>query len=163
MSEVVELRMLTGGRPASVGAGGPGARVTHPAVGELPDPAPGGPALHLVVDEGEPVRIRVVDGLLRCLSRQGLRKTTVNDIARESGLSRATLYRHFPGGRDAVVVATAQTEVARFFSALAVELGAAEDLEDLVVTGLAAAARQLSSHRALAACSPRSPRSCCPG
>jgi len=151
---MADLRMLTGGRTGATPTPGPAlGRVTHPSVSELPAdlaPADWGPALHLVVGDGGSVRIRVVDALLRCLAHQGLRQTTVDDIAREAGVSRATLYRNFPGGRDAVVVATAQTEVARFFSALAVDLGAADDLEELVVAGLVTAARRLGDHRALA-------------
>jgi AcrR family transcriptional regulator len=96
------------------------------------------------------VRVRVVDAALRCLAGQGLRKTTVDDIARAAGLSRATLYRNFPGGRDAVLVAATQTEVARLFAALAVELGAADDLEAVVVAGLVTASRRLGDHPALA-------------
>jgi AcrR family transcriptional regulator len=91
-----------------------------------------------------------VDGALRCLARQGVAKTTVDDIARESGLSRATLYRAFPGGRDAVLGAVVETEVARLTSALAVVMGEAEDLEDVLVAGMVEAARRLRSHAALA-------------
>jgi AcrR family transcriptional regulator len=90
-----------------------------------------------------------VDGALRCLARQGVAKTTVDDIARESGLSRATLYRNFPGGRDAVLGAVVETEVARLTSALAVVMGEAEDLEDVLVAGMAEAAQRVRSHRAL--------------
>ncbi len=77
-------------------------------------------------------------------------KTTVDDIARESGLSRATLYRTFPGGREAVLGAVVETEAARLTSALAVVMGEAEDLEDVLVAGMVEAARRLRSHTALA-------------
>jgi AcrR family transcriptional regulator len=70
-------------------------------------------------------------------------------VARESGLSRATLYRTFPGGRDAVVGAVVETEAARLTSALAVVMGEAEDLEDVLVAGMVEAARRLRSHAAL--------------
>ena len=66
-----------------------------------------------------PHGVHIVDGTLRCLARQGLAKTTVDDIAREAKLSRATLYRTFPGGKDAIVAAVVETEVARLFSSLA--------------------------------------------
>src|SRR5260370_1328957 len=38
---------------------------------------------------------RAVAALLSCVARQGLRKTTLEDVAREAGCGRATLYRHF--------------------------------------------------------------------
>lgn len=94
-------------------------------------------------------RVRIVDGALRCIGRHGTRKTTVDDLARESGMSRATLYRAFPGGRDAVFGAVVQTEVARFFSGLAVVMADAHDLEDVLVAGMVHAARHLSAHAAL--------------
>ena len=44
-----------------------------------------------------PHRVRIVDATLDCLARQGTAKTTVDDIARRAGVSRATVYRVFPG------------------------------------------------------------------
>jgi AcrR family transcriptional regulator len=92
----------------------------------------------------------VVDATLACLARQGLGKTTVDDIARQANFSRATLYRTFPGGKDAIVEAVVETEVARLFSSLAVVMGEATDLEDVLVAGMLESARRLSAHRALA-------------
>jgi AcrR family transcriptional regulator len=105
---------------------------------------------HLGADDRSSTRVRIVDGALRCLARQGVAKTTVDDIARESDLSRATLYRTFPGGRDAVLGAVVEIEVARLTSALAVVMGEAEGLEDVLVAGMVEAARRLRSHAALA-------------
>jgi len=90
-----------------------------------------------------------VDAALRCLARQGWAKTTADDVAREAGLSRATLYRAFPGGRDGVLHAVVETETARLFSDLAVAMGEADDLEAMLVAGLSGAARSLGAHRAL--------------
>jgi len=83
------------------------------------------------------------------MARNGTHKTTVDDIAREAGISRATLYRTFPGGKDSVLDAVVETEVARFFSDLAVAMGEAHDLQDVLVAGIVAAARRLSGHEAL--------------
>jgi hypothetical protein len=49
-----------------------------------------------------PAEQRVVDALLACIARWGVSKTTVEDVAREAGISRATIYRLFPGGKDVV-------------------------------------------------------------
>jgi AcrR family transcriptional regulator len=105
---------------------------------------------HLGADDRSSTRVRAVDAMLDCLARQGLAKTTVDDIARQAGLSRATLYRLFPGGKDAIVAAVVETEVARLFSSLAVVMGEAADLEDVLVAGMVEAARRLGDHRALA-------------
>src|SRR5580704_15175839 len=99
-------------------------------------------------DDRSSTRVRMVDAALACLARQGLAKTTVDDIARQAGFSRATLYRTFPGGKDAIVAAVVETEVARLFSALAVVMGEATDLEDVLVAGVVAAARRVGEHRA---------------
>jgi AcrR family transcriptional regulator len=105
---------------------------------------------HLGADDRSSTRVRMVDAALACLARQGLGKTTVDDIAREAGFSRATLYRTFPGGKDAVIAAVVETEVARLFSSLAVVMGEATDLEDVLVAGMVESARRLSGHGALA-------------
>jgi AcrR family transcriptional regulator len=105
---------------------------------------------HLGADDRSSTRVRFVDAALACLARQGLGKTTVDDIAREAGFSRATLYRTFPGGKDAVIAAVVETEVARLFSSLAVVMGEATDLEDVLVAGMVESARRLSGHDALA-------------
>ena len=104
---------------------------------------------HLGADDRSSTRVRIVDGALGCLARQGITKTTVDDIARAAGLSRATVYRTFPRGKDGILAAVVETEVARLFSALAVAMGEATDLEDLLVKGMVESARRLSSHEAL--------------
>lgn len=104
---------------------------------------------HLGADDRSSTRVRLVDGALRCLARQGIAKTTVDEIAREAGLSRATAYRAFPRGKEDILAAVVETEVARLFSSLAVAMGEAADLEDVLVAGIVEAARQLRSHAAL--------------
>ena len=145
-------RVLAAGRVQPVGPAErlvPTQRAGHP--GTLPDThAPTGVVRYLGTDDRTSARVRVVDAALRCIAEQGTRKTTVDDLARTAGLSRATVYRAFPGGRDAVLEAVVETEVARFFSGLAVVMGEAADLEDVLVAGMVEAARRLSSHAALA-------------
>jgi AcrR family transcriptional regulator len=95
-------------------------------------------------------RVAIVDGALSCIALKGLRSTTVDDVAQASGLSRATLYRTIPGGRDAIVAAMVETEVARFFSALAVAMGQAESLEEVLVSGVTTSALWIAGSEALA-------------
>jgi AcrR family transcriptional regulator len=92
---------------------------------------------------------RIVDAALRCYARWGLAKTTLDDIAREAGYSRATVYRVFPGGKDGLFDSVVATEVLRAYAAIAERLEAATDLEDLLVAGIAGAARIISEHKAL--------------
>jgi AcrR family transcriptional regulator len=104
---------------------------------------------HIGADDRSSTRVRIVDGALRCLARQGVAKSTVDDIGREAGLSRATVYRTFPQGKEGILGAVVETEVARLFSSLAVAMGEANDLEDVLVAGIVESARQLNSHEAL--------------
>jgi AcrR family transcriptional regulator len=104
---------------------------------------------HLGADDRSSTRVRIVDGALECLARQGIAKTTVDDIARAARLSRATLYRTFPNGKEGILAAVVETEVARLFSSLAVAMGEASDLEDVLVAGMVESARSLRGHGAL--------------
>ena len=109
----------------------------------------GGVVRHLGADDRSSTRVRIVDGALRCLARQGIAKSTVDDIARAAGLSRATVYRTFPQGKEGILAAVVETELARLFSSLAVVMGEAADLEDVLVAGMVETARWLRSHDAL--------------
>lgn len=92
---------------------------------------------------------RVVESMLDCIARWGLGKTTADDVARTAGISRATLYRTFPGGKDVAFDALLRHEAARFFDTVSGPLEEAASLEDLVVTGIVEAARFLTGHEAL--------------
>jgi AcrR family transcriptional regulator len=93
---------------------------------------------------------KVVDAALACFGRWGTTKTTLDDIAREAGCSRATVYRLFPGGKDVVIDAVAGRELTRFFTDLAAELELASgDLESLLVTGIAFTTRSIRAHEPL--------------
>jgi len=93
---------------------------------------------------------RIVDATTRCIARWGVAKTTLDDVAREASCSRATVYRLFPGGKDAVLEATVRAQLARFYRGLAERLdGAGDDLEDLLVAGAVHTSQQIAGNRAL--------------
>ena len=92
---------------------------------------------------------RIVEAALTCIARWGLSKTTIDDVAREAGTSRATAYRLFPGGKDTIVDAVVGREVQHFFADLAVELSRHDDAEGLLVAGLGRSLRFLTAHPAL--------------
>jgi AcrR family transcriptional regulator len=94
-------------------------------------------------------RVRIVDATLACLARQGMAKTTLDDVARTAGCSRATVYRVFPGGKDALMAAVVDTEISRLYSELAVRMGEATELEDVLVAGMCSATARISAHGAL--------------
>lgn len=92
---------------------------------------------------------RVAEGLLECTARWGLAKTTIEDVARAAGVSRATVYRLFPGGKQAILDAAARAEVRALVAVIGEELHDARDLEDCLVRTVVRAAEFLESHEAL--------------
>ncbi len=48
------------------------------------------------IASGSPVRDRIVSGARRYFFTHGLRSVTMDDLARELGMSKKTLYAHFP-------------------------------------------------------------------
>ena len=53
----------------------------------------------------EDTRTRILDAAIAAMSTHGLARLSLEDVAREAGVSRQTLYRYF-GSRDALVAAT---------------------------------------------------------
>jgi AcrR family transcriptional regulator len=79
---------------------------------------------------------RVIDAAKVCCERWGMERVTIDDIAAEAGISRATLYRLFPGGKDVLFEALRARETQNFFVELDAHVTAADDLEDVVVAVL---------------------------
>lgn len=101
---------------------------------------------YLTADELER---RMVDAALRCVERWGLAKTSMDDIGREAGVSRATVYRVFPGGKDRLVEIVVQHELGRLFHEAESEAAQTETLDDLIEVGVTIAMRTLTGHAAL--------------
>ena len=94
-------------------------------------------------------RLRILEATYACVARYGLAKTTVEDVARVSGLARATVYRYFPGGRDQLVNEVIAWEAGRFFERLAAAVGATEGLDELLEEALFFAHRAVQEHEVL--------------
>ena len=99
--------------------------------------------------EAEATRERILESAYARLADEGLTQATVEGIAHEAGLSRATIYRHFPGGKDELFEAVISWEVARFFTRLGEETDAAPDFTAWLTRGMLAARRQLDEHTVL--------------
>ncbi len=95
------------------------------------------------------IRQRIVEATYACVARWGLSKTTVEDAGREAGVSRATVYRYFPGGRDELITAVISWEFLQFFSRLYDEVRDAPSLEEVMERGLQFAHRSLAEHEVL--------------
>jgi AcrR family transcriptional regulator len=77
-------------------------------------------------------RDRLLAATEACLQRDGIRRTTMTQIAEEAGLSRAGLYKHFPDKASLVVAALVRTDE-RFWSDAAARVSAARGIGAQVV------------------------------
>lgn len=94
-------------------------------------------------------RDRVLAAAVACAGRVGLARLTVDEVAREAGVGRATVYRWFPGGREQVIDEAVTWEVARFLGRLEQAVAGADGLRDRLVVGLGFAHRALEEHEVL--------------
>lgn len=90
-----------------------------------------------------------ISATYRCVARYGMTKTTVEDIVKESGISRASIYRHFPGGRDELLRETVAWEIGHFFVRLGDQVRDAPDLVALLASGLRFAHQSIHDHALL--------------
>jgi AcrR family transcriptional regulator len=71
-----------------------------------------------VPDQGEvALRDRLLDAAAELLAIHGIRRTSMDDIAREAGCARPTIYRHYPT-RDALLGALLLRETGRYLEQL---------------------------------------------
>lgn len=93
---------------------------------------------------------RALDAARVCCARWGLSKVSLDDIATEAGVSRATLYRLFPGGKDTVLEALRQRGINEFFSRLRHLTEGVDDLEELLVLVITTSTRTMREDEHLA-------------
>ncbi len=89
---------------------------------------------------------RLLQATFACVARYGIAKTTVEDVAREAGVSRATVYRQFPGGKDQLIGDTIRWEATRFFAELAVAIENSPDFETTLENAIVFARSALTQH-----------------
>jgi AcrR family transcriptional regulator len=91
-------------------------------------------------------RTRILEAAVACVERWGLAKTSIEDVANEAGLSRATVYRHFGGGRDELVTETIAWEVAKYLGRLAEAVEPEQGIEAKLVRGLVFGHQAVDDH-----------------
>jgi AcrR family transcriptional regulator len=94
--------------------------------------------------------VRVLDAAQHCCERWGIAKVTIDDIAAAAGVSRATIYRMFPGGKDVLFEALRVRELEDFFTVLRAQVEGTDSLEDLLVRTVVVATRELRADDHLA-------------
>jgi AcrR family transcriptional regulator len=94
---------------------------------------------------------RVLDATKVCCERWGLAKVTVDDVAAEARVSRATLYRLFPGGKDVLFEALRLRELEEFFTSLSEHIAGVDEFEELLVRCVVHSTQRLRADDHLAA------------
>lgn len=79
---------------------------------------------------------KIIDAAEECFARFGVAKTTVEDVAHAAGMSRATLYRNFSGGRDELILAVFLRDVGRFLDRIGERLPQEFTAAEAVVAGV---------------------------
>jgi len=78
---------------------------------------------------------RILDAAAQVFVRQGVARTSMADVAREAGCSRATLYRYFDD-RPALRTAFVHRETRKLAAEVAAEIAAVEDETERVVEAI---------------------------
>jgi AcrR family transcriptional regulator len=94
------------------------------------------------------IRERLHEAMLSCAARDAFR-FSVEDVAHEAGLSRATVYRYFPGGKDQLIADGVAWEVGRFFTRIHASVQSESDLAAQLEQALRWGHRLLGEHEVL--------------
>jgi len=93
-----------------------------------------GALLALGDEDFDPYAERILDAARRESLEHGLRRTSLDQVARAAEVSRATLFRRFPN-RDALVLALAAREARGAIARVDEQVAEIDDPEDFVATG----------------------------
>jgi AcrR family transcriptional regulator len=91
---------------------------------------------------------RILDAAFRRIAELGLSRTTVEDVAREAGLTRQTIYRYFPS-KDDLVRALIMREEERFLDGVRAAFAVDDDLEGALFNGMLYCVRFAREHPVL--------------
>ncbi|MFG1740034.1 TetR/AcrR family transcriptional regulator [Micromonospora chalcea] len=120
---------------------------TAPAQASSPRAGHGGPESLLEraftealqsADETDEVATRILDAAYEQFCRMGIRRSTMEDVARRAGVSRITAYRRF-ATKDRLVEQVVRREFRRYFDQFLLDIQRAETVGDRVVLGFVSA------------------------
>jgi AcrR family transcriptional regulator len=90
----------------------------------------------------KPVRERLLDAAEGCLEQFGPQKTSMEDVARAAGMSRATVYRYFEN-RDALLLGVASRQASSLAAEAINYLAGFNTISDWLVEGLLFTLREM--------------------
>ena len=92
----------------------------------------------------------ILDATKQAIERWGVERLTINDVCETANISRATLYRAFPGGKEVMLEALRVRETETFFTTLRAHAEGETSLEDTIVRCMVVATTELRSDQHLA-------------
>jgi AcrR family transcriptional regulator len=100
-------------------------------------------------DDSADVQQRLLDAAEGCFAQFGIRKTTMEDVARNAGLSRATVYRHFKN-RDDLLMGVVEREARNTQLVIKERLSGIEHAGDYIIEGIVQALIEIPKRPTLA-------------
>ncbi|WP_344975669.1 helix-turn-helix domain-containing protein [Streptosporangium fragile] len=94
------------------------------------------------VDDMDETRARILDAAYEQFRRMGIRRSTMEDVARRAGVSRITVYRRF-ATKDALVEHLVRREFRRYFDQFLIDIEHADTAADRVVLGFVSSLRAI--------------------
>lgn len=85
-----------------------------------------------------------MDAAAICFQNLGLGKTSMEAVARQGGMSRATLYRHF-SNRDELAIAVIEREALQVAAQVQQRIGGLGSIEDYIVEGIVEACKDIAA------------------
>lgn len=93
-------------------------------------------------DDVDRTGTRILDAAYEQFRRTGIRRSTMEDVARRAGVSRITVYRRF-STKDALVERVVRREFRRYFDQFLIDIARAETVADRVVLGFVSSLRAI--------------------
>lgn len=92
--------------------------------------------------EDEAVTAKVLDAAAEQFRQIGIRRTTMEEVAKRAGVARITVYRRF-ANKDALVEQVVRREFRRYFDQFVLDIADAADAAERVEIGFASAMRAI--------------------
>jgi len=105
-------------------------------------------AMHSPAEQLSPKATRILDAALTCIARVGLTKTTLDDVAREAGCARATVYRCF-SNKQQLLAALVVREAVTLRDAIGAEAAETTTLGEAITAVVTTSVRCFHEHPAL--------------
>ncbi len=94
-------------------------------------------------------KYKIIEGTLELIGVVGISKLTVEEVALKCDVSRVTIYRYFPKGKDQLIAEVIADEAFRWLEGLMEYVGEYNDFEDIAVHGIMFARKKLLEHEIL--------------